>query len=380
VRDVRALNEMPLEMGNLWLSSGAKTSDLPGPGWYAKYNEKLAPLVPHLNVPTCRVAVERLREIGVARELWGYYTTEMKRDLSKERVWTGGLKLDAAAVVPYLAALLDSRWFHRGKWGHYSASGIRAVLENISRPNGEAAEVVLPLDRFEAWLEYPEPMSLGDLEKKLRAATEEIAGPTPTEDVEVWADQLEKYGPTRIRESGLDTEKAYKLWQAMRTAETDKVAKAVIDQALDLVLEAEDKNDPAKVFSAMTASVTDDQDAAGAVAALGDKAALLEKVRQRLTYEAQVHAFFAAASGALKDMKRTDMLARMLEPMLARLDALPEPEAVLLCAMLTGKDALKLWATALGWKFGQGDAAEDEERGQRLAELEATIEDALEAT
>jgi hypothetical protein len=353
VRDVRAVNEMPLELGDLWLNSGAKAEDLPGPGWYAGYNEKLAVLIPLFRVSSCHAAINKMHEVAKSLRLWGYYQRVWKGN-GEVREWTGGLMLDVNDALPYVKLLLKTRWsINVGDdlWG------LRSILESISRPTGDKAKIVLPLENLEAWIQYPEGMSIGDFEKKLREATNELADPQP-EDLALWRDQLHKYGPAVLKNKGLSVTQAYKLWQGLRTYEEDHIKKEILDQALTrAIAEIKPESEADKVFDTIVRELTGEEKIDDWLNSLGDKAAMLSRVKKLLVKETERSAIFAGMFAGMMGIengpakKRMDMILKNIQPMLNRLATLQEPELALILAMMTGQDCLKIWTTALGLKF-----------------------------
>lgn len=349
VRQVRALNEMPLELGNLWLIHGARPEDLPA----GDYDKKLVELIPVLNVHSCKTAVEKIRDISEGLRLWGYYQRLWGKN-GQTRVWTGGLKLDSEQALPYLKLYFDSRWKQR------DATALREMLKAISHPEGEGAKIVLPLETFEAWIDYPDAMSHYEFVKKLKQATIESAPWTEGRAFHqsVWEQQLQVYAPAIIRDSGLPKETAYKLWQGLRTYEEDHVDKKILEEALHralIVLQNEKSIEPDEVLAMAIRDLTHDDKIEAELTSFGDKSAMLANVKELLTDVAKrdetMMALFHKV-GEHSARKRLALLKKSMQPMLDRLALLPEPELALITAMLTGKgNALEVWATALGWKF-----------------------------
>jgi len=238
----------------------------------------------------------------------------------------------------------------------------REVLESISRPDGEKAKIVLPLETFKAWIDYPDALGFGDLRDKLRAASAEIELPTATPDL--WRDQLQKYAPAEIKNSPLEVEPAYKLWQSVRTCEEDGVKSEIVKEALRQTLLQVGPNfkPPDELFDYIVRELKGDAAIEAEITELGDKSQMLESVKKYLIEAAQWHDQMAAAFGAPGIKRRSKMITKAMQPMLDRLALLQEPELALIAAILTKKDYLKIWATANGWKFGEGAPAPEAEK------------------
>ncbi len=270
VRQVKALNSLPRELADLWMLKGG-TGDLPDP--YRKYDAQLCKLIPAMRAKTCRAAIEKMRDIGESVRLWGYYQKVWGKH-GEERRWTGGLKLDTEQALPYLKLCLESRWektFARSYW-------MRDVLKGISRPDGEGAKIVMPLETFEAWIDYPDPMGFGELRNKLRDATIEIE---PYKGKSLWQDQLQAYAPAIIRDSGLPKDTAYKLWQGLKTYEEDNVKKPVLDEALRralAVLQNEKDIEPDVVLGVAVRDLTGEGETEEALSSFGTKVEMLATI------------------------------------------------------------------------------------------------------
>jgi len=172
---------------------------------------------------------------------------------------------------------------------------------------------------------------------------------------------LQKYAPATIKNSSLPVEQAYKLWQSVKTCEEDGVKKDILDKALaQAIQEIGPKSQPDAVLSSLIQVLTEDTKVKEEVSSLGDKAAMLAKAKEFMLYIAQTHALFlglASETGGdtAKLDRRLKMLTGSMQPLLDRLATLQEPELALIIAMMTGKDWLKIWATAIGWKFDGND-------------------------
>lgn len=366
IRTVRALNDLPRQLADLWMNvcehmGGEGSLELPNA--YGNYDRQMAELIPymHFNIcgaNTCNEAIKRMKEYNDALRLWGFSQRVWGRR-GQEHKWTGGLKLNAAEALPYMKAYLKSRWCEDRDSLFLSHSSLRSVLEAISRPTGEKAKIILPFETFTAWIDYPEPMSQYNFVHKLEEATAEIA--PAWDDAGIWAEQLKNYAPAVIKNSGLPTQEAYKLWQSLRTHENDGVKKEILDEALKTTIAVfqdvtkEHGKDPDELFGEIVRELNGDNIIEAELTSLGDKAQMLESVKELLTYLADKSEMFSAMFGDLPHRRRAAMLKKSMQPMLDRLAALQEPELALITAMLTGKDALKIWATALGWNFGKKD-------------------------
>ena len=115
--------------------------------------------------------------------------------------------------------------------------------------------------------------------------------------------------------------------------------------------EAQPKSEPAELLDSIIRELTAEAEVETEITSLGDKAAMLEQAKELITYIAKTNAMFAGMSQDPNAKKRFEKLLKSMEPMLDRLAALQEPELALIIAMLTGKNWLKIWATAIGWKF-----------------------------
>lgn len=364
VRVIHTLNRLPRQLADLWMDvyrnmDGRGDPELPND--YALYHPEMAELIPYMhfkyNADTCGEAIKRMKEHNDALRLWGFSQKVWGKSGWKHE-WTGGLELDATEALPYMKAYLKSRW---GKDSSSGDSlfywGLRHVLEAISRPTGERARIVLPFETFTAWINYPEPMNQSDFEHKLKEATAEIA--PAWDDAKIWEDQLKNYAPAVIRNSGLSTPQAYKLWQRLRTYEEDGIKKEILDETLKATIEAfqdvteKYNQEPDELFSETVRELNGDNIIESELTSLGDKAQMLENVKGLLTHLAETSEMFSALSSDLKPRRRAKMLKDSMQPMLDRLATLQEPELALITAMLTGKDALKMWAMAMGWNFGK---------------------------
>jgi hypothetical protein len=363
VRVLRELNSLPVELGNLWLEKGADPEDLPGGG--LGYVWDLIALVPILRAQSCRQAIDRLQAIKRSLRLWGFYQRLWKPRAGFVSDWTGGLGLPMAEALPYLQLFLTSRWFR--EWGEHKEDFLRDLLEAISRPAGDKAKIVLPLEVVRAWMDYPEAMNLFDLRDKLRETAAEVS-PLPG-DLDIWLDQLQKYAPPEIRKSDLPPEQAYKLWQGIKTYQEAGTKKEILSQALPRAiaeLREDTKISPTVVLHGIVSELEGDLVIDQEITSFGTKAEMLKLAKDLLSRIAKDNAAmlgFAIGMGnsgkSGKGRKRLETLVNTMQPMLDRLNKLEEPELALILAMLTNKDYLMIWAKALGWDFKKPEKKEE---------------------
>lgn len=385
IRQVRALNELPAPLGDCWLKSGPEfqyldyeeerndrpakvRADMPDPHSLRGIPKALWALVGEVNclrsITSPKVLVEMMRQVALTIQLWGRKQRLFVAVGRWEDQYVGALALDPEKALPYLKEVLTSRWVDRfGK--EFSEHIFRDCFEAISRPVDETtAEIILPLESFQAWMHYPEAMNLATLREALRKATVEIGGPE-VEESELWAGLLGKYAPLKIREAKTTTAGRYILWQCYKSEAEDgtEQRKTLIEGALDRTLAylaangEPDKygHDAAKRFAKEVSEAMGEAEVEATLHSLGTKEDVLKLVMQNFGRLLQLCAFVGAE-------RKFETIKAAVQPALDRLNALPEPELVLIAAMLLGRrDYLEIWLSALGWKFEAKEKQDNED-------------------
>ena len=208
VGQVKYLNSLPLEMGDLWLVNEALNEDKPT----QDYDKFLISLLPLLGTKNVKDAANTLNRIEGYLRLWGYIPEPDDRKPLWLQSYDGGLILPSEDALPYLKCLMNSRWFVNGA---YDLSFIRDILETICIPLESKAHIVLSLEKFQDCLDSPCLGNLLDLKSRLQEEAR-VHFLIYKENEDFWIGQLSSVMPDQYKDREADPINDYKKWQEYR--------------------------------------------------------------------------------------------------------------------------------------------------------------------